>query len=141
MKVYRVEDQEGNGPWGNGADNRNRRLVPMLSIYGGDPRCHNIPGMGYGDHRKFACHTIPCFAAYWPSPEGRKKLVDAGARLAVYEVPDSAVAICQYETQCVFEPAAARLVAVLDPETLEEKEIGNGRTLVNMVAGMAEEKP
>jgi hypothetical protein len=119
MQVYRVEDEDGGGPY-NG-DRAPKAFTPgWTAIVNGNPLGDRVsqpdpysdipkwatPFVGHARYR-FGFKTVEQMHS-WFHDEAKEELVSRGFKLAKYEVPDSWVHVGGH--QVAFEPTKAKLL-------------------------------
>lgn len=116
MLVFRLENEEGKGPFAGAKDEEDWR--ELVVITGWDP--YNGP-MGVPDHNveyswmranpdvRFGCPSIEAFN-YWFPPVWEKFLCNSGFELKVFEVDDDNVIIGNSGRQCIYRTSDAREV-------------------------------
>lgn len=106
MKVYRMEDRYGNGPWGARTAGRRDFRGNTLPT----PMDDNIANLPESPGRNIRCGVkSPADLRLWFDREDRAVLKHAGAKIAVYEAPDDAVWIGGH--QVVFDREKSQRVA------------------------------
>jgi hypothetical protein len=122
MRVYRVEDENGCGPWRAVGDHR---INDGASSYDENARRHSCgegpapysDGIMIRDEQVCGTRTLKQFRMWFRCARGRAAMArNAGLRLCVYDVPREHVQVGGY--QVMFTKDRATLVGMRDLRTL-----------------------
>lgn len=127
MLVYRIENQEGWGPWLSDAIEH----YNDARVYGPDPyehpgprdiREYNTKLYGFFNDKTndvsdfiFGVQSKELLLTWFPCQKGRKEMETWGSEIKVYETED----VFEGLFQCVFNKHTAKLVGYLDMGTLK----------------------
>jgi hypothetical protein len=140
MRLYRVEDEDGAGPWrARPFDLRGRIGATSMfdwceevGLEGGmhndttgfpNPREDGISNAMAGTYLS-ACRSTAQIDHWFPEPL-RQVMRREGFRLAVYEIPESRVYVASKQVAVVGESMCAAPIEILDLVTFQPKETDN----------------